>query len=97
MFIADKNRFMADLEALFNRVVARSDFYKVNIKLFNEKIINIYIMDIGWDLNFRFNGQEITLFTDLSAEPDVKIQGEITDFIKSMRFGLAKNQFQPVC
>ena len=90
MFIADKNRFMADLEALFNRVVARSDFYKVNIKLFNEKIINIYVMDIGWDLNFRFNGQEITLFTDLSAEPDVKIQGEITDFIKSMRFGLAK-------
>ena len=90
MFIGDKDRFMGDLEMLFNRVAQRSDFYKVNINSFNGKIINIYIMDFGWDLNFRFDGQEITLFTDINVEPDVNIQGEITDFIKTVSYGLAK-------
>ncbi len=90
MFIGDKDRFMGDLEMLFNRVAQRSDFYKVNINSFNGKIINIYIMDFGWDLNFRFDGQEITLFTDINVEPDVNIQGEITDFMKTVSYGLAK-------
>ena len=90
MFNGDKDRFMGDLEMLFNRVAQRSDFYKVNINSFNGKIINIYIMDFGWDLNFRFDGQEITLFTDINVEPDVNIQGEITDFIKTVSYGLAK-------
>ncbi|MDC3067228.1 SCP2 sterol-binding domain-containing protein [Pseudomonadota bacterium] len=90
MFIGDKDRFMGNLEMLFNRVAQRSEFYKVNINSFNEKIINIYIIDFGLDLNFRFDGQKITLFTDINVEPDVKIQGEITDFIKTASYGLAK-------
>ena len=90
MFIVDKGELMGNLESLFNKVTRRSNFYKDNIKSFNEKIINIYIIDLGWDLNFRFNGQEIKFFIDINAEPDVKIQGETTDFIKSLSHGLAK-------
>lgn len=90
MFTTDKNQFIDKIESLFNRVVRRSDFYKTNIDHFNDKIINIYIEDLKWDVNFRSYNQNITLFTDVNAEPDVKIQGEIRDFIKSMSFGLAK-------
>ena len=90
MFTTDKNQFIDKIESLFNRVVRRSDFYKTNIYHFNDKIINIYIEDLKWDVNFRSYNQNITLFTDVNAEPDVKIQGEIRDFIKSMSFGLAK-------
>lgn len=90
MFIVDKDELTAELESCFNKITQKSDFYKDNINSFNEKIINIYIIDLGWDLNFRFDGQDIKLFKDINVEPDVKIQGEITDFIKSLSYGLAK-------
>lgn len=90
MFTSNKNKFISKIESLFNQVVRRSDFYEININLFNEKIINIYIVDLKWNMNFRFHNQLITLSTDVNAKPDVEIQGEISDFIKSMSLGLAK-------
>ena len=90
MFTSDKNKFISKIESLFNQVVRRSDFYENNINIFNEKIINIYIVDLKWNVDFRFHNQLITLFTDVNAKPDVEIQGEISDFIKGMSLGLTK-------
>ena len=47
MFTSNKNKFISKIESLFNKVVRRSDFYETNINLFNEKIINIYIVASG--------------------------------------------------
>ncbi len=90
MLATDKNKFIGRIESIFNRVLGRSDFYKTNINFFNEKIIKFYIVDLEWNVNFQFYNQQITLLTDVNAKPDVEIQGEIKDFIKSMRFGLAR-------
>jgi len=90
MVTSDKNKFISKIESLFNQVVRRSDFYENNINIFNEKIINIYIVDLKWNVDFRFHNQLITLFTDVNAKPDVEIQGEISDFIKGMSLGLTK-------
>ena len=71
-------------------VIRKSDFYENNINSFNDKVINLYILDFGWDLNFRFKDKQLIFFRDISVNADLRIEGDVLDFIKATRYGLAK-------
>ena len=90
MFKNGKQTLIDNSQKLFNQLIRRSNFYADNIEAFDKKVVNVYILDFALDVNFRFEGTQIEYFTDITTKPDLKIEGDILDFIKAARFGLAK-------
>ena len=90
MSTSEKKFFIDQLQKIFNTIIRKSNFYEENISYFNAKVINLYILDFGWDLNFRFHDNQLSFFRDVSVTADLRIEGDILDFIKAARFGLVK-------